>query len=123
MDSCLTLIGANQHGITVGSNEGETALHCSRSPSDMVVRMREVLARPWVGLCAMTRNAKLAMKKKCALIVFLTPFPFLQFQVLRSVRLDPAIQRSTDLSIKRSNDPALFRSSDPVMQRSSDLAI
>ena len=41
----------------------------------MAVRMREILARPWVGLCAMARNVKLAMKKKCASIVFFNPFP------------------------------------------------
>ena len=31
-------------------NKGETAVHDSLCPGDMAVRMREVLARPWVGL-------------------------------------------------------------------------
>ena len=31
-------------------NKGETAVHDFLYPGDMVVRMREVLARPWVGL-------------------------------------------------------------------------
>ena len=63
MDSCFTLPGANQHGIAVGSinggeyamlmslNKGETAVHGYHYPGDMAARMREVLARPWVGVC------------------------------------------------------------------------
>ena len=63
MDSCFTLPGAHQHGIAVGSinggeyamltslNKGETAVHGYHYPGDMAVRMREVLARPWVGVC------------------------------------------------------------------------
>ena len=31
--------------------KGETAVHGCHCPSDMAVRMREVLARPWVGVC------------------------------------------------------------------------
>ena len=31
-------------------NKGETAVHDCHCPGDMTVRMREVLARPWVGL-------------------------------------------------------------------------
>ena len=64
MDSCFALIGAHQHGIAVGSNKGETAVHGCHCPSDMAVRMLEVLAGPWVGVCARARNPKLAMKKK-----------------------------------------------------------
>ena len=30
-------------------NKGETTVHGCSSPVDMAVRMREVLARPWVG--------------------------------------------------------------------------
>ena len=32
-------------------NKGETAVHGCQCPGDMAVRMREVLARPWVGVC------------------------------------------------------------------------
>ena len=32
-------------------NKGETAVHCCHCPGDMAVRVREVLARPWVGVC------------------------------------------------------------------------
>ena len=31
-------------------NKGETAVHDCHCPGDMAVRMREVLARPWVGV-------------------------------------------------------------------------
>ena len=32
-------------------SEGETAVHCCHCPGDMALRMREVLARPWVAVC------------------------------------------------------------------------
>ena len=35
----------------MNSNKGETADHGSHCPSDIAVRMREVLAMPWVGVC------------------------------------------------------------------------
>ena len=57
MDSCFDLIGVHQHGIAVGSMNGEKA-PCIKdpddelmSPDDMAARMREVLARPWIGVC------------------------------------------------------------------------
>ena len=62
MDSCFALPGAHQHGIAVGSingreyamlmspSKGETAVHGCHYPSDIAVRMREVLTRPWYGL-------------------------------------------------------------------------
>ena len=31
--------------------EGETAVHGCHCPGDMAVRMREELARPWIGVC------------------------------------------------------------------------
>ena len=31
--------------------KGETAVHGGHCPGDMAVHMREVLARPWVGVC------------------------------------------------------------------------
>ena len=45
MDSCFALIWAHQHTIDV---------HGFYSPGDMAVGMREVLARPWVGVCAVS---------------------------------------------------------------------
>ena len=35
----------------MSSSKGETAVHGCFCPVDMAVRMREVLARPWVGVC------------------------------------------------------------------------
>ena len=32
-------------------NKGETAVHGHHCSGDMAVRMREVLARPWIGVC------------------------------------------------------------------------
>ena len=32
-------------------NKGETGVHGCHCQGDMAVRMREVLARPWVGVC------------------------------------------------------------------------
>ena len=32
-------------------NKGETAVHSCRCLGDMAVRMRELLARPWVDVC------------------------------------------------------------------------
>ena len=32
-------------------NKGETAVHGCHCPGDMAVRMLEVLARPWIGVC------------------------------------------------------------------------
>ena len=32
-------------------DKGETAVHGCHCPSDMAVCMREVLARPWIGVC------------------------------------------------------------------------
>ena len=57
MDSCFALFGVHQHGLAVGSMNGEKA-PCIKdpddelmSPDDMAVPMREVLARPWIGVC------------------------------------------------------------------------
>ena len=32
-------------------NKGETAVHGYHCPGNMAVRMRELLVRPWVGIC------------------------------------------------------------------------
>ena len=32
-------------------NKGETAVHGCHCPGEMAVRMLEVLARPWIGVC------------------------------------------------------------------------
>ena len=35
----------------ISPNKGETAVHGFHCPDDKSMRMREVLARPWVGVC------------------------------------------------------------------------
>ena len=39
------------YAILMSPSKGETAVHGGHCPRDMAVRMREVLARPWVGVC------------------------------------------------------------------------
>jgi len=39
------------HAMLMSPSKGETAVHVCHCPSDVTVRMREVLARPWVGVC------------------------------------------------------------------------
>ena len=39
------------YAMLMSPNKGETAVHGCHCPSYMAVRMREVLARPWVGVC------------------------------------------------------------------------
>ena len=47
----------------VRANKTETAVHGSNGPGDMAVRMRKVLAKPWVGV------------RVChLLLLFLSPF-------------------------------------------------
>ena len=41
----------NGFATLVGPNEGETAVCGCHFPLDMAVRIHEVLARPWVGVC------------------------------------------------------------------------
>ena len=38
------------YAMLMSPNKGETAVHDCHCPGDMAVRMREVLARPWVGV-------------------------------------------------------------------------
>ena len=37
----------------IGPNKGETAVHGCYCPVDMAVRMREILARLWMGVCVL----------------------------------------------------------------------
>ena len=39
------------YAILMSPSKGETAVHGCHRPRDMTVRMREVTARPWVGVC------------------------------------------------------------------------
>ena len=41
----------NGFATLVGPSKGENAVCGCHCPRDMAVRMREVLARPWVGVC------------------------------------------------------------------------
>ena len=40
------------YAMLMSPNKGETAVHGCHCPHDMAVRMREVMTRPWVGVCA-----------------------------------------------------------------------
>ena len=59
MDSCfagsvkmaLSEQSSDGYAMLMRSSEGETAVHGCHCLCDMAVRMREVLARPWVGVC------------------------------------------------------------------------
>ena len=39
------------YAMLMSPSKGETAVHGCHRPRDMAVRMREVMARPWVGVC------------------------------------------------------------------------
>ena len=41
----------DSHAALMNPKKGEAAVHDCHCPGDMAVRMREVLARPWVGVC------------------------------------------------------------------------
>ena len=42
---------ADSYAMLTTPSEGETAVHGCHCPRDMAVGMREVMARPWVGVC------------------------------------------------------------------------
>ena len=72
-------------------SEGETAVHGGHCPGDMAVRMREVLARPWVGVhvplvlvCLIQNKDKCHVEKRE--ISTPTPSP-LPFELVSSSRL------------------------------------
>ena len=44
------------YAMLMSPNKGETAVHDCHCPGDMAVRMREVLARPWVGYVPLALN-------------------------------------------------------------------
>ena len=39
------------YAMLMSPNKGETAVHGCHCPGNMAVRMRELLVRPWVGVC------------------------------------------------------------------------
>ena len=39
------------YAMLMSPSKGETAVHGCHCSRDMAVRMREVMARPWVGVC------------------------------------------------------------------------
>ena len=60
MDSCFALIWAHQHTIDV---------HGFYRPGDMAVGMREVLARPWVGVCVpVSLRLSISLPSFCTMI-------------------------------------------------------
>ena len=42
------------YAMLMSASKGETAVHGCHCPNDMAVRMREVMARPWVCVCVWT---------------------------------------------------------------------
>ena len=50
-DTGLPVHRPDSYATLMSPNKGETAVHGCHCPGDMVVRKREVLARPWVGVC------------------------------------------------------------------------
>ena len=60
MDSCFVLIWAHQHTIDV---------HGFYRSGDMAVGMREVLARPWVGVCVpVSLRLSISLPSFCAMV-------------------------------------------------------
>ena len=41
----------DSYAMLMSPNESKTAVHGCHCPGDIAVRMREVLSRPWVGVC------------------------------------------------------------------------
>ena len=41
----------NDYAILMSPSKGKTAVHGCHCPCDMAVRIREVMVRPWVGVC------------------------------------------------------------------------
>ena len=41
----------DSYAMLMSPSMGETAVHGYRCPRNMAVRVREVMARPWVGVC------------------------------------------------------------------------
>ena len=53
---CFLYVGFPQsltdgYAMPMSPSKGETAVHGCHFPRDMTVRMREVMARSWVGVC------------------------------------------------------------------------
>ena len=47
----FSLVTGRRLAMLMNPRKGETAVHGCHCPRDMAVRMREVMARPWVGVC------------------------------------------------------------------------
>ena len=47
----LSVQSSDGYAMLMSPNKGETAVHGCHYPGNMAVRMRQVLARPWVGEC------------------------------------------------------------------------
>ena len=45
----LSVLSSDGYAMVMSPNKSETAVHGCHCPGDMAVRMREVLARPWVS--------------------------------------------------------------------------
>ena len=49
--ACWPVHRPDSYATLMSPNKGETAVHGCHCPGDVAVHMREVLARPWVGVC------------------------------------------------------------------------
>ena len=47
----LTSSLTDGYAMLMSPRQSETAVHGCHCPRDMAVRMREVMARPWIGVC------------------------------------------------------------------------
>ena len=47
----LTSSLTDGYAMLMSPRQGETAVHGCHCPRDMALRMREVMARPWIGVC------------------------------------------------------------------------
>ena len=62
------------YAMLMSPNEGKTAVHGCHCPGDMAVRMREVLARPWVSECV-PLVLSLSQPAVCLILFFLKGKP------------------------------------------------
>ena len=64
----------DSYAMLMTPNKGKTAVRGCHCPGDMAVRMREVLARPWVGVC-LPLALSLSYPGVCCILEFLKGKP------------------------------------------------
>ena len=76
-DTGLPVHTPDRYATLMSPNKGETAVHDCHYQGDMAVRMREVLARPWVGVCVpLALNLSYRGMYIIALCIFYRNSPF-----------------------------------------------